>query len=116
MSDMTYFLLTTALYAAKRRVLGYASPVSDVAPASAQDGAMLLKPCFRPEQVDRMLRVEVSHECLDEIMRDADPSTRMGFIEAERAGGPGKIMGVDVYTVRGLPAPGWRIINPMEKA
>lgn len=62
-----------------------------------------------------MLRIEVTFDALRELYRDRDsfsflppPVTRDQ---------PLTFMGVSVYLVRHkLPAPGWRVINPMRPA
>ena len=75
-------------------------------------------PSFRTEQVDAMLRVELDQH-LDQKMWDSlrdRPTEALAFMDhcvRGTAKGPWTIANVAVYLVRSLPAPGWRIINPM---
>lgn len=71
-------------------------------------------PVFRrTDTMHRVLRFEVDRdhegEMWEWLHRNGYLSNR-GLPE-----GPLKFMGVDVYLVPKLPAPGWRIINPMRK-
>lgn len=65
----------------------------------------------KSETVRRVLRVEVSHGVEDDIMWSRDCPWRYEPMDKP---GPRRIHDVDVYIVPGLPAPGWRVINPME--
>lgn len=65
----------------------------------------------KSETVRRVLRVEVSYGVEDDIMWDRDCPWRYEPMDKT---GPRRIHDVDVYIVPNLPAPGWRVINPME--
>lgn len=67
--------------------------------------------CQSTDQARRILRVEVSHSTEGDIWSDPDCPWRYDRIDME---GPPRLRGVDVYVVGNLPAPGWRVINPME--
>lgn len=73
-----------------------------------------LTPVFSPAQVRAMLRIEVDREREIEVMRDRDALT-LGLRQQWQEGtGPLELEGVALYVVNRLPAPGWRVINPMD--
>lgn len=69
-------------------------------------------PVFRMSATARRaLRIEIDHEAEGAIVSDRDCPWRYEPWDQE---GPKKLHDVSVYIVRNLPAPGWRVINPME--
>ena len=79
---------------------------------SEKDSVRLHPICQDMDQARRILRVELDHDAFDEVAYDLDCPWRYDAHDME---GPRRLRGVDVYTVNRLPAPGWRVINPMEK-
>lgn len=68
---------------------------------------------IRTDQVTAMLRVEVS--CNIEMAIAADRRDASGILGWASPHQTPTIVGVSVYQVRDdLPAPGWRIINPLK--
>lgn len=77
-----------------------------------------VRPSFKPEQVEAMLRVEVElrHEetLWSEAHRERSELFEQFLANRGDREGPFTIMGVALYFVDKLPAPGWRVINPMK--
>lgn len=74
---------------------------------------LMMKFPFTGDQARRMIRVEVNHE----VEMDFEQwiwETCQDYRSPHDRVGPSKLVGFDVYVVRNLPAPGWRVINPME--
>lgn len=74
---------------------------------------------FRPEQIEQMLRVEIEQAAWEELYGDLHRDREAGGLmtmmahKTGRREGPFRIEGVAVYEVTKLPAPGWRVVNPM---
>jgi hypothetical protein len=66
---------------------------------------------FAPEQIDRLLRIEIDQTRVPEFWRYSKHSLD-AFHRRDEREGPQTFQGVDLYVVNQLPAPGWRIINP----
>lgn len=74
---------------------------------------LMMKFPFTSDQARRMIRVEVNHE-VECAVEQWLWETRRSFDSHLTRVGPPKLVGFDVYVIRNLPAPGWRVINPME--
>ncbi len=73
-------------------------------------GVRLQPLCQTTDQARRLLRVELDHEAEAAIWNDPDCPWRWEPFYME---GARRLRGVDAYVVNKLPAPGWRVINPM---
>lgn len=84
--------------------------------AAAKDGeAIQLTPIFyNTEQACRALRFEIDRDHEPDLLQWLHRNHALQKMPWELEG-PYQFMGVDVYLVPNLPAPGWRIINPMRK-
>ena len=71
----------------------------------------LLPICQKTDQARRLLRVEIGYDAQTEIWLDPDCPWKYDGFDFQ---GPRRLLGVDTYVVDRLPAPGWRVINPME--
>ena len=75
-------------------------------------------PSFKREQIEAMLRVEVErrHEetLWDDARHDGELFEQFRAVGRGEREGPFTIMGVALYFVDKLPAPGWRVVNPMQ--
>lgn len=67
--------------------------------------------CRTTDHARRILRVELGYDAQGEVWMDPDCPWKFdpGDMEGSR-----RLLGVDTYFVDRLPAPGWRVINPME--
>lgn len=65
-------------------------------------------------QMQAILRIEATMTALDAIVAE-EAQFRQGYIDAYAPwDAPQKFMGVTLYVVPyPLPAPGWRVVNPM---
>lgn len=70
-------------------------------------------PSFTGSQIDRLLRIEIAEDNIYELASDLE--LRGMRFNRQAHEGPLTLQGVDLYFVPRLPAPGWRIINPMAK-
>lgn len=69
-----------------------------------------------PHHAKAMLRIECS---ADALMRIIETDVRSGFFDSDPKEGrflrPRKFIGVTLYPIEyDLPAPGWRVVNPMK--
>lgn len=81
-----------------------------------KDGLIKTARCFSPKQIEKMLRVEISRDEMPELIRDLGANFQDYVVREHLSGtreGPFTIEGVAYYEVAALPAPGWRVINPM---
>lgn len=87
------------------------------APAPGVDASegFKLMPRFKPDEIERMLRIEIDRDN-DGVWLEWQWRNGM-HINRDQASrdGPRQFQRVDVYIVDTLPAPGWRIVNPMVK-
>jgi len=74
---------------------------------------LMMKFPFASDQARRMIRVEINPE-VEGAVEQWLWETRQSFDSHLTRIGPAKLVGFDVYVVGNLPAPGWRVINPME--
>ena len=70
--------------------------------------------CQHADQACRVLRFEIDRDHEVELLEWLHKNHMLRQMPWELQG-PYQFMGVDVYLVPNLPAPGWRIINPMRK-
>jgi len=80
-------------------------------PGASEIQALTL--AFKGSEVERMLRIEIERDLEPEFARwlqYTGQSVGKSFFAHQ---GPWTFQGVDVYVVNVLPAPGWRIINPL---
>lgn len=72
---------------------------------------------FKPEQVEKTLRVEISRDEMRNLLKMLYDGAVNFYphLNGQREGPP-TLEGVAYYEVAALPDPGWRVINPMEKA
>lgn len=74
-----------------------------------------MAPSFKADQVEEMLRVEIDRDCQDRILSRADWEVRDLWLGGPKGRpSPLKVDGISWYVLDQLPAPGWRVINPME--
>jgi hypothetical protein len=73
-----------------------------------------------PQIAERIVRIEIDQDAEAklgyQLQRNLGPNANAYSEVFPRFGtcnGPGKFMGVDLYVVGTLPAPGWRVINPL---
>lgn len=78
-------------------------------------------PLFRDQEKARaVLRIEIDRQAEYTFFESANRIGETGALEkwrAYRAGelkGPMTFLGVAIYFVESLPAPGWRVVNPLE--
>jgi hypothetical protein len=107
--------ISRALIVERRRL--YSMRVPNLAPGKSPDEAIRLTAMFKPEEVDRLLRIEIERDFegdwLSALHRIGMIDHRTSYWDHE---GPRTFQNVDVYMVNRLPAPGWRIVNPMVKS
>lgn len=75
---------------------------------------LMMKFPFTPDQARRMIRVEVNPDIEMAVEQWMWETRHYGVQSPHDRVGPAKLIGFDVYVTRNLPAPGWRVINPME--
>ena len=83
--------------------------------AEATDAVPRPRPLFSRAQVNAMLRIEASR---DAFWKLEETDGRTGYFDCpfdhHNGLAPRKFIGVTIYPVDyDLPAPGWRVINPM---
>ena len=61
-----------------------------------------------------ILRIEVSRDTMSEIFMEMRREQDIYSYMRGEMEGPPKIVGVALYEVGALPAPGWRVVNPLE--
>lgn len=76
-----------------------------------------IPPRFSPDQAMAILRIEATFEAVDSLRACRDFLSFVPSASAFNHDQPLTFLGVALYEVRHpLPAPGWRIINPMRTA
>lgn len=85
------------------------------AEAESEEEPVKLNPlCGSIEGACRILRFEIDRDHEVDLLEWLHKTGQLRAMPWELKG-PYQFMGVDVYLVPNLPAPGWRIINPMRK-
>lgn len=75
---------------------------------------LMMKFPFTADQARRMIRIEVNPDIKMSVDQWLWETWHYGGQSPYGRVGPAKLIGFDVYVCRNLPAPGWRVINPME--
>jgi hypothetical protein len=110
--------ITRALNVERRRLHALTTQYSAIPGKPGEVNTRLRAiPMFKAEQVERMLRIEIDRDHEGDWLHALH---RVGMIDYGASywdyEGPRTFQNVDVYMVNRLPAPGWRIVNPMVKS
>ena len=112
--DRAYGFTPANPYASPKSVVEIDALMRHIRDAALQANRhLMMKFPFTADQARRMIRVEVNHE-VECAVEQWLWETRQSFDSHLTRVGPAKLVGLDVYVVHNLPAPGWRVINPME--
>lgn len=110
--------IITGVWEAKRSLLRHQSPVDGGMTGLHGDVATFrLAPTFNSRQVEAVLRVEVSVRLREDLWAqacdDRNFADQLTTYFTGKLQGPLTVEGVALYFVSSLPAPGWRVVNPL---